>query len=48
MLTAEAQKNSVLQAIKDGVDNYLVKPFSAIQLEEEMNSTIALAIRKNT
>ena len=34
MVTAEAQKDSVLEAIKAGVDNYIVKPFTPDKLQE--------------
>jgi two-component system chemotaxis response regulator CheY len=33
MVTAEAQKDSVLEAIKAGVDNYIVKPFTPDKLQ---------------
>ncbi len=34
MVTAEAQKDSVLEAIKGGVDNYIVKPFTPDKLQD--------------
>jgi two-component system chemotaxis response regulator CheY len=34
MVTAEAQKASVIEAIKGGVDNYIVKPFTPDKLQE--------------
>jgi two-component system chemotaxis response regulator CheY len=34
MVTAEAQKESVIEAIKGGVDNYIVKPFTPDKLQE--------------
>jgi len=34
MVTAEAQKDSVLEAIKAGVDNYIVKPFTPDNLQK--------------
>jgi two-component system chemotaxis response regulator CheY len=34
MVTAEAQKVSVLEAIKAGADNYIVKPFTPDKLQE--------------
>ena len=34
MVTAEAQKASVIEAIKAGVDNYIVKPFTPDKLQE--------------
>jgi two-component system chemotaxis response regulator CheY len=36
MITAEAFRENVLQAIKLGVSNYVVKPFSAEQLGEKI------------
>ena len=37
MVTAEAQKENLLEAIKAGVSNYIVKPFTAEVLQEKMN-----------
>jgi len=34
MVTAEAQKDSVVEAIKSGVDSYIVKPFTPEKLKE--------------
>ncbi|WP_163328267.1 response regulator [Desulfurobacterium thermolithotrophum] len=36
MVTAEAKKENVLMAIKAGVNNYIVKPFTAETLKEKM------------
>ncbi len=36
MVTAEAKKENVLDAIKAGVDNYVVKPFTADVLKEKI------------
>jgi two-component system, chemotaxis family, chemotaxis protein CheY len=41
MVTAEAQKDSVLEAIKSGVDNYIVKPFTPEKLKEVITKTLA-------
>ena len=41
MVTAEAQKDSVLEAIKAGVDNYIVKPFTPEKLKEVIGKTMA-------
>ena len=41
MVTAEAQKDSVLEAIKAGVDNYIVKPFTPEKLKEVIGNTMA-------
>jgi two-component system chemotaxis response regulator CheY len=37
MLTAESQKENVLEAAKAGVSNYIVKPFTQDQLEEKLD-----------
>jgi two-component system chemotaxis response regulator CheY len=37
MVTAEAQKENLVEAIKAGVSNYIVKPFTAEVLQEKMN-----------
>ncbi len=36
MVTAEAEKEKVIEAIKGGVDNYIVKPFTAEVLKEKL------------
>ena len=36
MVTAEAEKEKVIEAIKAGVDNYVVKPFTAEILKEKL------------
>jgi len=37
MVTAEAEKDKVVEAIKAGVNNYVVKPFTAEVLKEKMD-----------
>ena len=39
MVTAEAQKENLIEAIQAGVSNYIVKPFTADILQEKMNSS---------
>jgi len=41
MVTAEAQKESVVEAIKGGVDNYIVKPFTPEKLQAAINQAMA-------
>jgi len=36
MVTAEAKKENVLEALKTGVNNYIVKPFTAEILKEKI------------
>jgi two-component system chemotaxis response regulator CheY len=36
MVTAEGLKDNVLEAVKAGVDNYVVKPFTAEILQEKI------------
>ena len=38
MVTAEAKKENVLMAIKAGVNNYIVKPFTAETLKEKLEA----------
>jgi two-component system chemotaxis response regulator CheY len=38
MVTAEAEQHQVLEAIKSGVDNYVVKPFGKDQLIEKLEA----------
>lgn len=37
MVTAEAQKENIIEAVQAGVSNYVVKPFTAEILQEKMN-----------
>jgi len=45
MVTAEAKKENVLMAIKAGVNNYIVKPFTAETLKEKIEKIFS-AIKK--
>jgi len=40
MVTAEAQKQHVINAVKAGVSNYVVKPFTAEQIQEKLNKIL--------
>ena|SRR6056297_1609433 len=37
MVTAEAQKQNVIDAVQAGVSNYVVKPFTAEAISEKLN-----------
>ena len=37
MVTAEAQKDNVLQAVQAGVSNYIVKPFTADAVKDKLS-----------
>ena len=41
MVTAEGQKESVMEAIKAGVDNYIVKPFTSDQLIKKLKNIVS-------
>ncbi len=41
MVTTEAEKTRVVEAIKAGVNNYVVKPFTPESLSQKVNETIA-------
>ena len=41
MVTAEAQKENIIEAIQAGVSNYVVKPFTADTLQEKLNKVFA-------
>ncbi len=41
MCTTEAEKTRVLEAIKAGVNNYVVKPFTVESLGEKLNQTMS-------
>jgi two-component system, chemotaxis family, chemotaxis protein CheY len=36
-VTAEAQKDNILEAVKAGVNGYIVKPFTAETVSEKIN-----------
>ncbi len=37
MITAEAEKDNIIEAVKAGVSNYIVKPFSAQVLKDKID-----------
>lgn len=37
MITAEAQKDNIIEAVKAGVSSYIVKPFTAEIINEKLN-----------
>jgi len=43
MATTEAEKSRVLDAIRAGVNNYVVKPFTPESLMEKVSQTLAKA-----
>ena len=40
MVTAEGSKENVVEAVKSGVDNYLVKPYTAEQLKDKIGKVL--------
>jgi two-component system chemotaxis response regulator CheY len=38
MVTAEAQKDNIIEAVKAGVNSYIVKPFTAETVSEKLNT----------
>ena len=40
MITAEGRKEDVLEAVKAGVNNFIVKPFTAETLEEKLKKVL--------
>jgi two-component system chemotaxis response regulator CheY len=38
MVTAEAQKDNIIEAVKAGVSSYIVKPFTAETVSEKLNT----------
>jgi two-component system chemotaxis response regulator CheY len=45
MVTAEAQKKTVMEAIKAGVDNYITKPFTPDRLQDAINKVMVKAAK---
>lgn len=46
MLTAESEAGQVAEAIKAGVDNYIVKPFTADVLSKKLEETHLRVLKK--
>ncbi len=44
MVTAESKVENIMEAKKAGVDNYIVKPFNAVTMEEKIKSTLAKCV----
>jgi len=40
MVTAEAQKQNVIEAVQAGVSNYVVKPFTAEAISEKLEKIL--------
>jgi len=38
MVTGEAQKDKIVEAVRAGVSNYVVKPFTAETISEKLSS----------
>lgn len=43
MVTTEAEKQRIIDAIKSGVNNYVIKPFTPESLQEKVHQTLAKA-----
>lgn len=41
MVTAEAEKENIIEAVKNGVSNYIVKPFTGATLQEKLAKVFA-------
>ena len=39
MVTAEAKKDKILEAVKAGVSHYIVKPFTTETVDEKLKQT---------
>ena len=46
MVTAEAEKENILEAVKAGVSNYVVKPFTGAILKQKMAKIFELELAK--
>jgi two-component system chemotaxis response regulator CheY len=40
MVTAEAQKDNIVEAVKEGVSNYIIKPFTADTVIEKLKKVL--------
>jgi len=43
MVTAEAQRDQIIEAAKAGVNGYIIKPFTAVTLKEKIDKIFARA-----
>lgn len=41
MLTAEAQKDNIIEAVQAGVSGYVIKPFTPETLKERIEQTLS-------
>ncbi len=41
MLTAEAKREQIIEAVQAGVDGYVIKPFTAVTLKEKIDKILA-------
>jgi two-component system chemotaxis response regulator CheY len=41
MVTAEAQREQIIEAAKAGVNGYIIKPFTAVTLKEKLDKIFA-------
>jgi len=41
MVTAEADKENIVEAVKNGANNYIVKPFNAVTLREKIEKVFS-------
>jgi two-component system, chemotaxis family, chemotaxis protein CheY len=39
MLTAEAERQNIVEAVQSGVDNYIIKPFTVDQMKQKLDQT---------
>ena len=46
MVTAEAEKENIIEAVKSGVSNYVVKPFTGATLQEKMDKIFEVEAAK--
>lgn len=43
MVTAESKKESIIEAAQAGASGYIIKPFTAVMLEEKLNKILQRA-----
>ncbi|HZR35230.1 MAG TPA: chemotaxis response regulator CheY [Nevskia sp.] len=44
MVTAEAQREQIIEAAKNGVNGYIIKPFTAVTLKEKLDKMAQRAV----
>jgi len=48
LITGIASKNEIINMIRKGINNYIIKPFDRIQVEEKIRYTLGMPVITNS